>query len=466
MPNRQLQIFHNLKLRGSQKRSRQEIKRSIDINTEDLHDDQLEYYRTKEHYDPQIKEPMFDNIGEYEYLKPLLLLNKELYEKKYFSDIGSQYHDKFENAKLPLDSYTFVLQPDRDIIMYNYILCRPNIRIVMNKYDELNGGIQKGNIYYSKKIEMTQNMIDSLWYNLTDKINKTLKAGVYNFVIYESRNEIKGIYKTNNFYKTIELAQYILHPNSLNMLEYQNVCNIESEEFKESNLKFDTMRKFLYDNIDLGNINKFCIVAGTILYSYGIRKIKNINAIYLKGHETSRENEIFDLLNNNFFNNKTKFPFMNVGLLNTELWRNTYKTKNEKMLDYFGITNIEDIIIDQKNYYFYRGIKFYNLDLEIVRKLSRLENKGYTYSQYLNKIIKELPDIIMIYLNNPKLLSYFITNGSGLRFEKKFNIDIKQNTNQKDFHKLVDYIYENIKKYYTKHDYRRVNPDIIKKLIN
>ena len=129
-----------------------------------------------------------------------------------------------------------------------------------------------------------------------------------------------------------------------------------------------TYKNWLNKNCNLQQKEHFCLISGAILSIYGIRPSNDIDGIYRE-----YEPKFDELVKKTFFNSNTKFFFSDIG---SENWKESWKLKNQDWVKSFNnvYETIDDIIMDEKNIFYFMGIKFFNLEFEIKRKIFIAEN--------------------------------------------------------------------------------------------
>ena len=420
--------------------------------------DNLDNYHTlyNRYYIPSKIQKMFDNIKEFDYLEPI----KKLFETtkaSYYENLLNNY--KIGQTKTRLDEYNKITPTDKDEIMLQYIKCRPNsfiitlwsyANIISNEFIEF---LEKnGNVYYVKKLNLDYNSIFNLLLQLYDgftyqdaynfmqkkvewmKLNKLeqnnitvivfdninnlnlggqgslFKTELRNFCLNKLREkdldltEIRGndlMHINDYFYQSVEYAELYFNNNSLKILENFNSKNYFANYFNKSHLKFNTLRKWVYSNLSLENINRLCMIGSIDLYAYGIRNLGDIDGIFISTPNEPQEAETVELINMGLCNPSTKINFIDVGIKNSKYWKESWETKNKKVLDYFGIKSFDDIIYNPKYHMYFHGVKLYLLDHELVRKIHRLDINNYkdkSLDYYYKQSAKDYTDFIMLYL--------------------------------------------------------------------
>lgn len=387
------------------------------LHTQDVKDCNLEYYYTK--YPEWNKEynvkPMIDKIEAFEYHQPLQYLN---YSRELI-DIAKQYSG----------TTIFPTSEEIDQIMLEYIKCRPlsHIITIWDKVEDialLEYLNKNGNIYYVKYIELSFDAAYSLVYqifadtplykdiesihDLLKDVYKFDKNGGYITVIFfdnikkQNHSLIKqninqNIIKkhafniTNKFYKAIEQAQIYFCQNSLNFLDEQILERHIDVKMRKSRILLATFKRWLCQNVDLINRRGFLLFSSSILYSYGIRNINDLD-IYIDGNCYTKKVEKYML------NEKTKFYFVDITMPNTSSWKLYWESWGTKWAQLMGANNFDEIVYNPKYHFYYMGMKFMILNGDIERRLIRQRPRSLVdlikINQLLNRNIR-IPKIPM-----------------------------------------------------------------------
>lgn len=441
-----------------------------------INDQQLKYYHNeidKDYNDQQLK-PMWNDIRVGDYLEPLKRLAKYFGKKSYYVELLEKCPDKF-NVRLDQVESTLpeLEDSDKDLIMLEYLKCRENVfvltvwplvlhQIDINKVMET---VSKyGNIVYTKTLNIGTNALYNLMYwmydeftyearcDFIDKKMSYVQSGDSNqvLIIYlentknlkisgqgaptkrEIRNDlmnVSGLSKNKDirgndvvhindfFYQTVAYSQILLNENTLKMLEYQNVKNITHKLFTESRLKMQTFKKWCTQNLSPLELERILVMGGSVLFSHGVRVSNDIDAVLIDvgNKESQSEQELAELLNDNFGKEETKFFFSDVGIENhTKYWKESWTEKNNKVLNYFDIDSLMEITTNPTNHYYFSGFKLYLPKYEIYRKLQRNRKQDHA-------------DFLMLTTLYPTLVSEFVRLHDG-----KLIYDIKENTSIKE----------------------------------
>ena len=486
----------------------------------------LNFYHTiyNKWYAPELNliEPMFNDIEEYDYMEPIIRLNKNN-NSKYYQNLINNY--SIQKLKIRLDDLNKIDPIDKDEIMLQYIKCRKNcFMITLWNYGEpiskelIEFLEKKGNVYYVKKLKLDNQELYNLMLQIYDeytyqevytrmkeKLNwmKTSDENTVTVIVFDNINklklagqgalfkrelrdfcikklnekkhdtkDIKGndlIHVNDYFYQSIEYAGLYFNQNSLKLLKYFNPKNFFSNFFIRSHLKYNTLRKWFYNNLGLENLNRVCLLGSVCLYTHGIRNMGDIDGIYLANIDNILEPELIEQLNTSFSNKSTKIDFADMGIKNSKYWKDSWESKNKKVLDYFNISSFDDVVYNPKYHYNFHGIKIYLIDYELVRKIYRLDKNQYDNREqyYIKQSAKDYTDFIMMYFNHRLVLGHymFMDEKNKLKINTDFKIkDIElENISEENKNTFIKTIFDNLERY-SKEESQEINKEIIIKL--
>jgi hypothetical protein len=407
-----------------------------------IKDAQLKYYHNEidcDYNDLQTK-PMWDDIKNGDYLEPLRRLAK-YFGKSYYSELLERCPDKLSTRlDREVDPVPQLDSSDKDLIMLEYLKCKPDVFVltiwplVLHQIstDKVIETISKyGDIVYTKTLNLGNKALYNLMYwmyddftyearfGFIDKKMSYVQSGESNqvLIIYlqntrnlkiagqgaptkrEIRNDllnVSGLGKNKDirgndvvhindfFYQTVAYSQMLLNENTLKMLEYQNVQNIAHQLFTESRLKMQTFKKWCTQNLSPLELERIIVMGGSVLFSHGIRVSNDIDAVLVDigNKESQSEEELAELINDNFGKEETKFFFSDVGIENhPKYWKESWSEKNNKVLNYFDADSLTEITTNPANHYYFSGFKMYLPKFEMYRKLNR--NRKQDHADFL-----------------------------------------------------------------------------------
>ena len=251
----------------------------------------------------------------------------------------------------------------------------------------------KSNILINEVVRLSRNAILGLTYNINilqhntnlSFINKQVsnqgytstKTNKLHILLLENiDSDIKKL-KTefNNVnYRTIitnpslllDTCNMLFNNNSLLFLEEQLLSRF-IKQISTSALKLLLPYKhYLETNIDPRDHDKFMILGGNVLSVYGLRKAEDLDIII------SNRNPVFtknfnDVIHHDFINPKRTHQEWDA--IHPDLkWKQIYTTFHKEWAASAGASSIIECIHNPKYHFYFLGLKFINLDLEIYRR--------------------------------------------------------------------------------------------------
>jgi len=404
----------------------------------------MPYYYTKQ---PELcckyyPNPIDNNVGPYEYKKAITILND------YYKDIQCDY---YRDLKKQIDNSDFEQLPNdiKDRIIFEYVKFRKNtfcITIWPNAKKGIDSLIdilkKNGNVYYYKEIELNHNGIVNLIYQLysdtkrfptIDKIeqkamyvsnnkNEICKICVIffennkNIRISGGQSEFKTILRNhltehndkslrgddylhiNDFYyQTLEYSKIYLHKKTISFIKRQNLKRFMAFDNGPSRLYFNTFKNWIIKNISLIDMERIVLMDSSTLYTYGIRQSRDIDILMFATSQLEKT-DIIDKMNKFFYDEKTKFPFAGVGIMNTKYFNKKWIESDKQWFDKWTVKNRDDIIFDPKFHYYFNGVKLITLRGELIRKYYRQKYCDITDIIMVKELLGfkfELPNIKM-----------------------------------------------------------------------
>ena len=422
---------------------------------------------------------LFDDVNPHDYFEPVKRLAKYYGKNSYYHKIINIYSDPYyaeqssidNMANKRLDTFNRIDPTDKDLIMLEYVRCRPNLFVLtfwpavtqVVSVERLLQLVEKyGPIYYVKTVPLTKNGLYNLMYLMYDeftfsqrstfikeKIKYVQAKEVDNLVTFifldnihghplsgqgsKAKKEIRGhlvealreggtdtsnmrgndlIHINDCFFQTCTYAETILNDNSLKLLDQQNVEGVYNPFMSEAHFKIQTFRKWLFENLSPLERSRALVMGGVTLYSYGMKKSGDIDAAYIAidDHDSQSEQELAELINTNFNVRKTSFFFVGMEIEKSKWWREDWDIKNKKLFDVVGISSLMEIATNPRYHYWFQNMKCYLITIEFVRKLFR--------DKYHDRA-----DFLMICALKPHILAkyvYFDKEEKRLRYFKPF----------------------------------------------
>lgn len=485
------------------------IKNLLLINR--VNDPQLDMY----YLDPKLSfrpfklKQLFNDIEEYDYLKPIVNLSRNFRNTDYFNDllkknitVSNTRFDQISSNNNKIDDI------DRDNIMLQYIRCRSSCFVItvwpiaFHLLEQIANELSKeGNVYYVKKLQLSYNGLKNLMFWMYDEFSfherdvfiqkkldyvktKRYENNDFGIIIFDNvknvkisgqasefkkylRNyaigllnlndpEIRGndiIHINDHFYQTVNYCELLLNINSINLLDKQEIhlSHMHQANEKACHFKFQTFLKFLYLNLSPLELSKIILTGGIVLYCYGVRPAGDIDSLMTHANNAELEQLMFD----NFQNKKTKFSFADMGI-EGKYWLEKWTYKNEKLFNIFGIKSVSDLICNPRFHMYFQGIKIYLLDHELSRKLFR--HKSQDCADFM---------VMLLYYRN--LVDKYVTiDENTLKMIVKpliiDELDLPKDIDKAD-QLIVDEVYNTINKKYSNQIKSKISIDMIKKLL-
>lgn len=382
-------------------------------------------------------EPLFSDINEYDYMKPIHKLAEYL-DKNIYLDNLTKYTT---SDPIALHKYNYIKISERDVIMNYYMKCRKNMRIIISNINEYIKTLEDNiKISYIKNIYFTKDEYKSLLFflnknNYTEFINNINQTHISDnneicFIFYEyditNKFEIKDIiYHTENFIETIELGEMILNENSIKLIKQLKLNDFTSSFMGRTNLFIQTMRIWQNQNLSILEKERL-LLTGDIYYStYGLKSSSNINGIYVSRNSsldnTEYEKYLEKIIMSDLTDLNSKIFFMNITKENSNSYNKINKYCIDKLISSGKISNSLDLIMEPKNYYYYCGLKI--VDIEINLEFENFyTKKDALVSDYivLNTINKSLISRFVSYTYNEKTKTGILKiDNKEIKFNKK-----------------------------------------------
>ncbi len=428
-----------------------------------IHDDQIKYFfleKNKE-YLPVKMQPMWDDIKEYDFIEPIKRLEKYFGKNSYYAKILKLYGDSYKKSNNQLDKQLPELSVDpidKDLIALEYIKCRSKMMVVSlwpilmknaKEKDIMSILKQYGNIAYVKKLVLSKKALFNLMFWMYDEFlyeykhnfvskkidyvqstaeneitlifldnvnnlrlsgqaapaKSKLRNDLMNVMNVPNKKELRGndlIHINDYFFQTVAYAQMVLNENSVDLLEKQETQNIATNFMSNPILKLQTFKQWTSNNLSLLQKDRILIMGGVILFSYGLRKSNDIDAIFVSVNNDDSESEqkMHDIIAHDFCNEDTKFEFADIGIEGSKYWKESWTTKNKQILNEFGLDNLLEVITDPRSHYYFQGYKCYLLDYEIIRKIHRNRKQDHADFIFLSNLYPELISKYVTLKNN------------------------------------------------------------------
>jgi len=204
------------------------------------------------------------------------------------------------------------------------------------------------------------------------------------------------IHINDYFYESIEYAQTYFHEQTLINLQKKVLINWLDTTFYPSYLRLNALKNWQIKNLNLIESQRLILLTGSSFLTTGIRKSGDIDSIFIniKSNET-REEELIKLIYKDFFNEKTKIPFIDSGMPDTIAWKKSWSESNDAFYKLSKKNELDDFVLalDPSMYYYWNGLKIMTFDSTIEFKLHRYIPSDYVDFIILNELYPNITDV-------------------------------------------------------------------------
>ena len=371
-------------------------------NKEKIEDYQLEYFYTKYPNmccDFKDIKPFFDDIKPFGYYGLAVKIGDMYKDIEHNTFIGD-FLKNIKELDLNKNNYKDTLNIKLDDIYLNYLMVyyvqsRPNIKILTRwpncelKPEEIESKIT-GNFYAKKEIKISGNASLSLLYQMygyTNNHKKVKELESYSkglgcvsledfkelhIYVYEDEPiEIPGTHTTKTFMEAMTVSKIYFNKNSIYYLEKQVIDRMLSFKFRKCIILFNTFINYLFQNIYLFDINKFLVLSGSILYTFGVRACSDVDFFIGNSPKEIKTPNFLEKIEKFFLNEKTKFFFTDgyTKLIDPKLyWNDFWEEWHYRWAELFGAEHMSETIFNPKYHYYFMGVKMLYLDADLARR--------------------------------------------------------------------------------------------------
>lgn len=352
-------------------------------------------------------ELLYSDILMHDYLQPIkrLLEYYKTVDNSYYIDLYKRYETYSFEIPMSIMGYNY----DLDEIILQYASCFRDIKmIIFFTYDDqinvvtpIVSNILSNNtkeIHCYKKIQLNNKQYYPLVYQLswhnydpvtTDYVKRRTSqlglCGKYVTVNILLCNEQYKSIKENldnngceclcidNRSYVLDLVKLFFNKNSIRLLQYQRVDRLLYGSYNSSLGLLMSYKNWLYQEIKPKDQIRFMIFSSGVLYTLGIRNMRDIDLIANWGTE-----EIPNTIAKYLVDESTKFPFIDVHIRKNGKWY-----ANDKHQEYlsewfdkewpalYSAISMEDTIFNPKHHYYYCGVKLISMKADITRRIKR-----------------------------------------------------------------------------------------------
>jgi endonuclease/exonuclease/phosphatase family metal-dependent hydrolase len=400
-----------------------------------------------EYIEPLSTNSLF-TIKEYDYLEPIKKQKDNKFYNDLLSSIKNEkkeYESYLKNKTiLPLsdtndiimNEYIKCFSNNNIIILYPSAL-KKNKEIKEKFFKLLN---KNGNIYYVKSLKINYYHAYNLIYNLYAHTNrmKTNNQIVYKLnrlgfninsikdneiliIVYQHLNKEKNIngstspFKTelrqlfldedikitkinptsdnyprgydylhvnDTFHECINYSYLFLHKNTIDFIKNQHSWRLML--LSKGQLKFNKLCKILF-SLPLSERNKIMLISSTVLFSYGIRNMNDIDGIITDDVIISKK-----IIDNLEANNIDIYygAINNIKDISPNIKKNTeWEDELNRRAKLFGATNYNELIENPEYHYYFMGIKMIKIDYDIMIRKIRKRPAQLTDLLIINRLL-------------------------------------------------------------------------------
>lgn len=205
--------------------------------------------------------------------------------------------------------------------------------------------------------------------SINNKLNNKMQVLILKDIELEA---IKCLFTDTNI-RTIlsgklmyDVSKTIFNSNSLLFLEYQLLERFIKKTSKQTLKTLMEYKKYLENNIDIRDYNKFMILGGNVLSVYGLRVSTDLDLI-ISNNDKPYTKDFINIIEKDFINKNRDNKKWDV--IHPKLkWKPIYKTFHKEWASSVGANSIIECIHNPKYHFYFLGLKFIILDLEIYRR--------------------------------------------------------------------------------------------------
>lgn len=345
--------------------------------------------------------------------------------KNYYKSVQNSYYKRlYKHVERYFDKPYPILTSTKwtDEMMLHYTKCRPNAKLLL-LWPNSSSRIQiqslfnliksnNGKIYYRKQFFLSKQGIDALMYQLTHKYPappscKTKDTQLITALLFELPSSLltksdklsfKPLLKTYLMISNpSKAATIIFNKNSLNFLENQLLKNHIKLESKKTSYLISTYKTAL-SKLEKINQIRAILYSSSVLFSYGVRDMNDLDAYFLNlSKDNSNTKEIVSTL-------QQKDDF-DISMEGTKGWEMYWKRYLNNLAIISGADSFQNIVLDPKYHYYFNGLKYVTLSIDLQKRLLRLRPRAYAdiiatnKLLYLNIRLPKIPTTVPYYKN-------------------------------------------------------------------
>jgi hypothetical protein len=337
------------------------------------------------------------------------------------SNVSDRKHYNNLLSKINLDNKCKVLV-EKDIIFSFSGIC--SLLYMVSAYSELKTfrdvvslanrlgynkrNVAKGGLYTVKCLVV---------YDKDNKLNldsfsnhyKHIKVKSYNKELSEELNA-KTSHIITNPYQVVDLSHSLFNWNSIAFLEQQILYKF-SKMFAMSGSGtgggfhfLNNIKKYMIQNIAPEDKERFMITGGGMIFAYGLRRPQDLD-FFINKYPTKKYTHGFDgLIEADFINEETKVEEWDA-VYPPLKWKDFYEEYHAEWAGTVGGKNMLQCMIDPRYHFYYMGLKFITMELELYRRNTRGRPAAVAdmiaIMEYLDYKIDILPIAKKVYIKYP-----------------------------------------------------------------
>lgn len=281
--------------------------------------------------------------------------------------------------------------PENDFIILEYIKYNKTHVIITNEY------ITTGEVMcvYIKDILITEKIA----LVLNEEFGTKFVIGSYRVYVVDE------IHTTAKYIESLKCRNIYITSNSRDILcalteSSRNMYEMQYSKFKDD--KFNSVRtlfKLIRDYIGMSGIEpcRFILCSSSILAAYGLRIMRDIDLYIDNDDGLLTDNEYI----NKIFMNNDKCN-IDVSMKFTDRWADYRDDSNDRWAKRAGANDFNEILYNPRFHFYFMGLKFMNLDVDICKRLIRQTPKAFADILMCNKLLEmniKIPHIPLTKVN-------------------------------------------------------------------
>ena len=222
--------------------------------------------------------------------------------------------------------------------------------------------------------------------NTDHKINLVIKK------LLNTRNATRTATIISN--NITDISKTLFNWNSLNFLEEQllfrfiKIFSTSGIGIGEGYKFINNIKNYFTQNINVEDRERFMITGGGMIYIYGLRRPHDLDFFINKYPTKLHTLCLNELINNDFINDDTKVEEWDA-VYPPLKWKDFYTTYHAQWAESVGGKSMLQCMINPVFHFYYMGLKFILLDLEIYRRNTRGRPAAVADIIAINKLLNK-----------------------------------------------------------------------------